>query len=134
MEAGKDYVGIGAWGIITKGTKVLLLKRHNKNLWERPGGKLEVGENLEETFSREVLEETGITIKNIKFQDYHQIFDENKKSHWLAIGFASEYESGETKILEPTKHEFVEWFDLDNLPENLTEYTKDAIETYKKTK
>ena len=131
MKEGIDYVGVGAWGIITKGSKILLLQRNNKDHWERPGGKHIIGEDLKETFAREAFEETGIKIKNLKFNDYHQYFDEKQGNHWISIGFSSEYESGEAENLEPNKHKDVQWFDIDNLPENLSKFSKAAMEKYK---
>jgi 8-oxo-dGTP pyrophosphatase MutT (NUDIX family) len=38
---------------------VLLVKEHQKGLWSLPGGKQEANETPEETFIREVWEETG---------------------------------------------------------------------------
>ena len=34
--------------------------------------------------------------------------------------------------MEPMKHLDMQWFSLDNLPENITITTKNAIENYKK--
>jgi hypothetical protein len=39
---------------------------------------------------------------------------------------------GELTNTEPDKHDKIEWFDLDNLPENVVHYTKKSIEDYKK--
>jgi len=33
--------------------------------------------------------------------------------------------------MEPEKHDAVEWFSLDQLPEHINEYTKQSIEEYK---
>jgi ADP-ribose pyrophosphatase YjhB (NUDIX family) len=42
--------------------RLLLVKRDDTGDWGLPGGFLELGETLEETARREVLEETGLTI------------------------------------------------------------------------
>jgi 8-oxo-dGTP pyrophosphatase MutT (NUDIX family) len=42
---------------------ILVLKRSDNGKWNFPGGKVEPGENLEEAAAREVLEETGLSIK-----------------------------------------------------------------------
>jgi len=33
--------------------------------------------------------------------------------------------------MEPEKHDKLEWFDLDNLPENIAHYTKKSIQDFK---
>jgi len=46
--------------------KVLLIRRTKeprKGQWSLPGGKVEFGETLKEAVMREVLEETGLTVK-----------------------------------------------------------------------
>lgn len=58
-----------AVGIIYKNGKILIAKRRNDQMlggmWEFPGGKKEVGENLSETLIREIKEEVNIKVKNI---------------------------------------------------------------------
>jgi 8-oxo-dGTP diphosphatase len=56
--------------IIGDRDRILLLQRsesdsHNAGLWEFPGGKVDVGEGVEEALIREVLEETGLVIGNV---------------------------------------------------------------------
>lgn len=53
--------------LLFRGKKMLLLQRKDKTpawdkKWEFPGGKIDDGENPEETLHREVFEETGLTI------------------------------------------------------------------------
>ncbi len=60
-----------AIAILEKDGKIFIQKRHQKGLmaglWEFPGGKVEAGESIEEALSREVLEETGLRMKNLCF-------------------------------------------------------------------
>ncbi len=63
---------------------LVFLKRDNKWLCtihkrrgvEIPGGKLEPGETLEEAAVREVFEETGVHVKNIKWFAEYAVHDE----------------------------------------------------------
>jgi 8-oxo-dGTP diphosphatase len=43
--------------------KVLVIRRRDNGHWEPPGGVLETGETIEEGVRREVLEETGMSVK-----------------------------------------------------------------------
>lgn len=56
-----------AAAIIVEKNKVLIAKRNasmkTANVWEFPGGKLEVGESLEECAVREIEEELALDIK-----------------------------------------------------------------------
>ena len=60
----RPYVGVGA--VIVDQGRVLLVKRKYDPLagrWSLPGGAVEVGETLEESTAREMLEETGLDIE-----------------------------------------------------------------------
>lgn len=58
-------------GVIIKNGKVLLNKRNDTEkpelhgLWEFPGGKMEIGETIEENLVREIREECGYTVEII---------------------------------------------------------------------
>ncbi len=120
MKTNRPQVGVGV--IIIKDGKVLLGKRknaHGEGCWSFPGGHLEFNESWEDCAFRETMEETGITIKNIRFgtvtNDVFQV--ENK--HYITIFMLADYDSGEVKIMEPEKCEQWGWFEWDNLPQPL---------------
>lgn len=61
-------VRTGARGIVQREDgKIAVFNKKNKNEYKLPGGGVDEGEDLEEAFKREVLEETGCIISNIKF-------------------------------------------------------------------
>lgn len=75
-------------------------------------GFLETGENLEECVQREVLEETGLKIKNIKyFGSQPWPFPSG-----LMVGFIADYESGEIS-LQKEELSAGAFYSRDNLPE-----------------
>lgn len=101
--------------LVSRGKDEVLLARA-KN-FRRPyygliAGFVETGESIEETVRREVMEETGLKIKNIRYY---------KSQPWpypnsLMLGFFAEYESGEIKVQE---EELVDcrWFNRHAMPD-----------------
>ena len=75
-----------------------LLLAHNTNspkeMYSVVAGFVEAGETFEECVSREVLEETGITVKNIKYFGNQPWPFPNS----LMIGFTADYASGEIQV------------------------------------
>ncbi len=123
-------VGVGVF--IIKGDKVLLGKRknaHGANEYGGPGGHLEHGETIEQTALRETAEECGIKIRNLRMLCVSDLLTYFPK-HYLDIGFAAEWESGEPQVLEPHKLESWGWYDLDNLPKNLFGCFTAYVESY----
>lgn len=55
------------------GIKVLLVKNHNGRYWSFPKGHIEKGENEHQTATREIKEETGLSVNF--YDNYRQISD-----------------------------------------------------------
>ena len=98
---------------VRKGNKLLLARNKKRKLgfFSVLAGFVEPGETLEECVEREVREETGIKIKNIKYFASQPWPFPNA----LMVGFTADYASGEIKV---DNHEIAEaaWFAPDNLP------------------
>lgn len=120
MGEERPKVGVGVW--IVKDGKVLLGKRksaHGNGTWSPPGGHLEFGESWQECALRELAEEAGVKIKNLRFlAATNDIFEETGK-HYVTIYLVADHESGEPQNLEPEKLERWEWVAWENLPEPL---------------
>tara|TARA_Y100000589_G_C27076301_1_gene597641 strand:+ start:460 stop:882 length:423 start_codon:yes stop_codon:yes gene_type:complete len=59
----------GVYGVISSGTKMLVIKKARgpyTGLYDLPGGSSEDGELLEQTVTREILEETGCTVEKLE--------------------------------------------------------------------
>jgi 8-oxo-dGTP diphosphatase len=114
----RPKVGVGV--IVVKDGKVLLGKRknaHGEGAWSFPGGHLEFKETWEACARREVMEETNLQIKNLRFGTATNDIFEKEKKHYVTLIMLSDYESGDLKVLEPDKCESWEWFSWDNLPQ-----------------
>ncbi len=132
MKKGKDCIGVGCWGIITNNkNQILLLKRKDKDYWERPGGKVELGESLEESVAREVFEEAGIKVEVIGFVMFDQTFLKDQ-GHWISFCYHLKSMDDNIKNVEKEKHADVQWFDVTDLPESLSSHTKKALEFFLK--
>jgi NAD+ diphosphatase len=99
--------------LVERDNRVLLarVKRFTSELYSVLAGFVEPGETLEEAVQREIEEEVGIRVKNIRyFGSQPWPFPDS-----LMIGFTAEYESGEIKVDEA---EIVNagWFDPERLP------------------
>ena len=68
----KEYKQLGAYGLIIKENKILLIKKvggpYDKK-FDLPGGTIEFCERPEETLKRELLEEVGIEVLNFELFD-----------------------------------------------------------------
>lgn len=81
---------------ITRGDQILLA--HNRNfkegLYSIIAGFVEQGETFEEAVKREVFEEVGLKVKNIRYVQSRPWISMDS----LMIGFMAEYEAGEIKV------------------------------------
>ena len=116
----RPKVGVGV--IVIKDGKILLGKRknaHGEGSWNFPGGHLEFNESWEDCALRETMEETGIAIKNIRFGTVTNDIFQAEEKHYITIFMLADYDSGEVKVMEPTKCEKWEWFLWRQLPQPL---------------
>ncbi len=99
--------------LIYKGDQLLLARapRFREGMYSVLAGFVEPGESLEETVAREVKEEVGIDVKNIRyFGSQPWPFPKS-----LMIGFTAEYAGGDIEP-DPVEIEAADWFDRENLP------------------
>lgn len=131
MENQRPKIGIGV--LVFKDGKVLLGKRknaHGEGEYAGPGGHLEFGETLEECAKREVMEEAGIEIKNLRFLCVSNFRIDNNR-HYVDIGFAADLKTGEPRTCEPEKCEGWNWYNLDYPPQPLFAVDVNYINTLK---
>ena len=98
MENNYPKVGVGV--MVMKEGKVLLHKRkglHGDGEYAWPGGHLEYMESFENCVKREVIEEAGIEIQNVRFLRLMNLKKYAPK-HYVDIGLICEWKSGEPKL------------------------------------
>lgn len=115
----RPRVGIGI--MVFRDGKVLVGYRigtHDAGTYAWPGGHLEHMESFEECAKREVREEAGIEITNVRFLRLMN-FKTYAPKHYVDIGLAADWLSGKPRVCEPEKCTGWGWYDPDHLPEPL---------------
>ncbi len=99
--------------LIEHKNKILLARspHFTKGVYSILAGFIEAGESCEDAIQREVLEEVGITVKNIKYFGSQSWPFPNS----FMLGFSAQYASGQL-CSNDKEIEDVQWFNKDDLP------------------
>ena len=127
---------VGSNVIIENELDQVFLQKRSSGTWGLPGGLLEVGETLEQTAIREVFEETGLTIEELKLihtfsgQDYHFVLQNKDEiyvvtSLYKAINYTGELNVSSEETLE------LSYFNYNSLPYNIEQEYLDYINYYR---
>jgi 8-oxo-dGTP pyrophosphatase MutT (NUDIX family) len=121
------------------GGRVLLQQRSDFGLWGLPGGNAEEGESLESVVVREVVEETGLTVSDVKPFGFgcdpaHETitFPNGDRCQFFALMFFTKSFVGVAAITDDESSALV-WFDLGNLPTLLPNMAR-SLEAYRRFK
>ena len=99
---------------ITNGNRLLMTKyahaEHKR--YALVAGYAETGETIEETVAREVMEEVGLKVKNLRYY---------KSQPWsysdsLLFGFFCEVDGDDTVVLDENELAIAEWFEREEIP------------------
>lgn len=82
-------------------------------------GFAEIGETLEDTVRREVMEEVGLKVKNITYY---------KSQPWsfsdtLLVGFFCELDGEDKVVLDEDELSLAEWFEREKMPVEYEDYS-----------
>jgi 8-oxo-dGTP diphosphatase len=82
--------------------RVLLARRAHapgRDLFSLPGGVVEAGETLAEAITREVMEETGLTVEPVQLAGHREVIlrdaDGRVERHFVILSFACRWIAGE---------------------------------------
>lgn len=99
--------------LVHRGDEILLARhvQRNQDIYACIAGFMEAGETAEQAVVREIMEETGISVKNVRYFG---------SQSWpfpaqLMLAFTADYESGELKLQEDEIADAA-WFHRDNCP------------------
>ncbi len=99
--------------LVTRGDEILLARnaRYRSGYYSCLAGFIEIGETPEQTIIREVREEVGVEIDNIRYVE---------SQPWpfpsqLMLGFLVDHRAGEI-VPDPAEIENARWFPVDDLP------------------
>jgi 8-oxo-dGTP diphosphatase len=138
MKLSPGYVGII---LCRENGDLFLVKRKNsawaESQWNFPGGLVEEDESIMQAAIRETQEEIGVTVKANDFSLTH-VLDVHKggtndKSIY-GFYFMTSVWSGNACNNEPEKIADAQWFDVNALPDNITEHALLAIEALQQSK
>jgi NAD+ diphosphatase len=99
--------------LVKRGDQILLARspRFPPGMFSVVAGFVEQGENLEHTIQREVKEETGVLVRNIRYFGSEPW----PFPHSLMIGFTADYAGGDI-VIDAHEIESAFWFDREHLP------------------
>ena len=99
---------------VTDGNRILMSKYAGRSYkkYALLAGFTEIGETVEETVAREVMEEVGLKVKNIRYY---------KSQPWafsdtLLIGFYCDLDGDAEVTLDEEELALAEWFERDEIP------------------
>lgn len=115
----KHFLGnVAQKAIIESDGKILVCRGIGDTVWEFPGGRLHAGEAPVEGIAREIREELGLEIKNIKPFRVEPSFHYKSNMHQVFIAYTCTCDNIQIKA-DTTEVEELKWMpkeELKNLP------------------
>ena len=111
-------VGVAVIPITSQGQVIMIQRRDNRR-WAFPGGFVDWGEDIKQAATREIYEETGLSIT--QFDRLVGIYSSPKRDprvHSICVTIAAHVE-GEFNVVDQGEVLNVQAFDLDEMPRDL---------------
>ena len=126
--AGQTATRIATLALI-KDAQVLLLQRSSDaawmpNVWHVPGGRVETGESVQAAAIREIREELGVevSVEDLEFQGV-VVYDQTDSEDVDTFQFSTHRWQGEPRLMEPHKHQAMQWISVADFPSNITSHS-----------
>lgn len=119
--------------IVDNQNRVLLQYRSDNKTWCPPGGTMEPGESVEETAKREVCEETGLIVDELKFfniysgKEQHYIYPNGDEVYFVNVVFITQKYQGQLSA-DGIETLDLRFFHIGSLPEQISPPAKQHLE------
>jgi ADP-ribose pyrophosphatase YjhB (NUDIX family) len=111
--------------LLNKQNQLLMMRRTDNQCWGVPGGAMEIGEDLETTVRRETREEIGVCVGDLELfraysgEELYYQYPDGAEVYNVSIAYISR-DFNELIILDPEEHSAFRWFELKNLPSEIS--------------
>jgi len=134
MQKERFKMRVAVYLILVKDNQILLLRRFNTGWMDGKysliSGHLDGNETVSEAMIREAFEEAKIKIRKEDLIPA-TVIDRRSDEEYIDFFFVVNKWKGIPIIGEIEKCDDLSWFSIDNLPDNLLPFVKEAIENYK---
>jgi 8-oxo-dGTP pyrophosphatase MutT (NUDIX family) len=136
MARERFKLSVSVFLLLKKRDEILLLKREHTGwmdgFYSIPAGAIDGKETLLEAAVREAKEEVGVTVNPDDIMLFHTMHCFTHGEEWLGQFFVTEKWIGQPKVNEPHKHSEIKWTEVTQLPDNIIQYVKQAIDCFQK--
>ena len=138
MKSGVDHIGVCVVYFCHDGKGRILMARRTENSrdehgrWDIGGGRVELGDTVENTLKKEIQEEYNAKVLDFEFLGFRDVHRSHngEPTHWIALDYKVLINQEGVKINEPQKFDNLDWFTIDNLPQPVHSQFPEFLEKY----